>query len=280
MDRLVLKSFLVLLFTVSIYSNSIAEEFYVIYTANINGMIENCGCGADPLGGLSRVKSFIDRFRKDHSNVLVIDGGDYFNSYPYPKLNEAMYTSLLLLQYDCLVPGDQAFVEGDTFFSKYASTLKDKIIVTNADSKFKTQITKKMGSDEIQIFGYLSPYIFEFIQKPEQLNLLNFVNAKPGTEKKNQFQIAVIHGYLSNAEQFAVENPAVDLVFLAHDQRMGTWKKNQATVVGNGKDSEYISIVKVDHGRDWNISIEQKKISEDLSEDDQIVKIVEDFKSN
>jgi hypothetical protein len=109
---------------------------------------------------------------------------------------------------------------------------------------------------------------------------LNFVNAKPEAAKSNQFQIAVIHGYLSNAEQFAEENPFVDLIFLAHDQRKGIWRKNQTFLIGNGKDSEYITIVKVNRNRDWDISVEQQKINEDLPEDDQIVKIIEDYKSN
>jgi 2',3'-cyclic-nucleotide 2'-phosphodiesterase (5'-nucleotidase family) len=257
-----------------------AEEFFIVYTANMNGMIENCGCGADPLGGVGRVKSFIDRFRKENKNVIVIDGGDYFNSYPFPKLNEAMFKSLLLLNYDCLVPGDQVFVEGDTFYSEFASSFKDNILLSNSKSEFKNRIIKNFNSNQILIYGYLSPYIFEFIKMPDRLNLTNFVDAKPESAKKTDFQIVVIHGYLSNAEQFAAENETVDLILLAHDQRKGIWNKNQATIIGNGKDSEYISIVEVSRDTEWNISVKQAKIHEELPEDDQIVKIIEDYKSN
>jgi len=264
----------------SLPSASMSEDFFIIYTANINGMIENCGCGADPLGGIGRVKSFIDQFSKNHNNVIVIDGGDYFNSYPFPKLNEAMYSSLSLLQYDCLVPGDQAFVEGDTFFYNYASNLKDKIVLTNSDAGFNKKFEKNFGPNQVLIYGYLSPYIFEFIKKPDKLNITNFVSARPQPAKKNEFQVAVVHGYLSNAEQFADENPDVKLILLAHDQRQGTWEKNQAMIIGNGKDSEYISVIKVSSQNHWHISVEQNKIHEDLPEDKQIVKIIESFKSN
>jgi 2',3'-cyclic-nucleotide 2'-phosphodiesterase (5'-nucleotidase family) len=243
-------------------------------------MLENCGCGPDPLGGIGRVKSFIDRYISEHKNVMVIDGGDYFNSYPFPKLNEAMYSSLLLMHYDCLIPGDQSFVEGDSFFTKYATNLKPKILLTNSDDGFNNKITKDFGPNQIIVYGYLSPYIFEFIPKPENLNLKHFVNAKPEPLNKNQFQIAVVHGYLSNAEQFAVENSTVTLILLAHDQRKGIWKKNQATIIGNGKDSEYISVVKMDSDDQWNFTAEQYKIHEDLPEDEQIVKIIADYKTN
>jgi 2',3'-cyclic-nucleotide 2'-phosphodiesterase (5'-nucleotidase family) len=272
----------ILFLTVAIRGQSwaITEEFYIIYTANINGMIENCGCGADPLGGIGRVKTYIDKFIKTHENVIIIDGGDYFNSYPFPRLNEAMYASLLLLDYDCLIPGDQAFVEGDAFFANYVSTLKDKIVVSNSSAELQVKMIKNIGSSQIQIYGYLSPYVFEFIKKPERLNLTNFLECRTKPAKKNDFQIAVIHGYLSNAEQFASENTSVRLILLAHDQRKGIWQKDQATIIGNGKDSEYITIIKVNPGDHWDLSIDQLKIHEKLPEDEHIVKIIEEYKSN
>ena len=256
-----------------------SDNFYIIYTANVNGMIENCGCGSNPLGGIGRVKSFVDRFKEEHNNVILIDGGDYFNSYPFPKLNDAMYKSLLLMHYDGLVPGDQVFVEGDNFFSKYTSNLNGKIILSNSTSDGQKKLVKKIGSLEILIYGYLSPYIFEFIEKPAKFNLSNFVEAKPVRAKEKEFLVAVIHGYFSNAQQFAEENPMVTLILLAHDQRKGVWKNKQATIIGNGKDSEYISVIHVQKDPDWKISVEQPKIYEEIAEDQEIVKIIEEYKN-
>ena len=269
-----------LIFILILHPSVKAEVFYIIYTSNVNGVIENCGCGSDPLGGIGRVKSVIDQFKKDNKNVFAIDGGDYFNSYPYPTLNKAMYKTLELINYDCLVPGDQEFVEGKVFYSKYVSSFKEKILLSNAGSDYQERIKTKIGSNQVVLYGYLSPYIFNFIEKPDDLNLSIFVNAKPEPSGENEFHIAIIHGYLSNAEQFALENPSIDLILLAHDQRKGIWKKNQAIIIGNGKDSEYISIIKVNQGSQWNISVDQKKISEELPEDSQIVKIIDEYKSN
>ncbi len=276
-----INKFVIFLIFISILHPSLkAEVFYIIYTSNVNGAIENCGCGSDPLGGIGRVKSVIDQFKKENKNVFVIDGGDYFNSYPYPTLNKAMYKSLELINYDCLVPGDQEFVEGKDFYSNYASSFKEKILLSNAGSDYQERIKTKIGSNQVVLYGYLSPYIFNFIEKSYDLSLSNFVNAKPEPSGENEFQIAIIHGYLSNAEQFALENPSIDLILLAHDQRKGIWKKNQVIIIGNGKDSEYISIIKVNKRSQWNISVDQKKISEELPEDSQIVRIIEEFKSN
>jgi hypothetical protein len=106
------------------------------------------------------------------------------------------------------------------------------------------------------------------------------VDAKPEPVENNAYQIAVIHGYLSNAEQFAIENPSVRLILLGHDQRQGIWVKNQATIIGNGKDSEYLSVIKLTPGSKWNISVEQHKIHEDLPEDKQVVNIIDQYKKN
>jgi 2',3'-cyclic-nucleotide 2'-phosphodiesterase (5'-nucleotidase family) len=274
------KAFLILTILINLSQSAYAEDIYILYTSNTNGMIENCGCGADPLGGIARVKSFIDQFRQEHLHVFVIDGGDYFNSYPFPELNEAMFSAFILMHYDFIVPGDQAFVEGEDFFSKYVSNLGERLILTNARSGFETEMIKKYGSYQIQIYGYLSPYVFDFIPEPEFPSLTNFVEAKPEPAEFKEFQIAVIHGYRSNAEQFAVENPSVRLILLGHDQRKGIWEKNQATIIGNGKDSEYISVIKLAPENNWNISVEQQKIHEDLPEDKQIVRIIESYKNN
>ena len=101
----IMKIIIYLLFILIFYPGLKADELYIIYTSNINGTIENCGCGSDPLGGIDRVKSFIDKFETENKNIYIIDGGDYFNSYPYPTLNDAMSNALFLINYDCIVPG-------------------------------------------------------------------------------------------------------------------------------------------------------------------------------
>jgi len=257
-----------------------ADEFYIIYTSNINGMIENCGCGSDPLGGLNRVKSVIEQFKKEHENVFVVDGGDYFNSYPYPSLNDAMYKALRLMNYDCIVPGDQEFVEGQDFYSTYISDLKQKVVLSNSGFEYQQNFKKTIGLNRLIIYGYLSPYVFNFVEKPDDLILSIFVREEPHQVEKNLFQIAVIHGYLSNAEQFAIEHSAINLILLAHDQRKGIWDKNGIMIVGNGKDSEYISIIKITKNNTWDISVDQKKISEEIPEDEEISNLISEYKNN
>ena len=92
------------------------------------------------------------------------------------------------------------------------------------------------------------------------------------------FRIAIIHGQLDTAEQVTSENLSLDLVLLAHDQQRGVWNTNKTMIIGNGKDGEYISIIQIKKGSPWEITVNQKKISEEISEDDQISKLIDEYK--
>jgi len=276
MIKLLISFLILLLITLTDLS---AEEFYIIYTSNINGAIENCGCGEEPLGGLGRVKSVIDKFKKENRNVFLIDGGDYFNSYPYRSLNEAMYKALILMDYDCIVPGDQEFVEDKIFFSTYALNFKDKILLSNGGSEYNRKFETTFGLNRVTIYGYLFPNAFDFIEKPDYLSLSNVVNNKRERKTDDEFKIVIIHSYFNTAEQFYYENTSVDLILLAHDQQRGVWHKDKSIIIANGKDSEYISIIKIEKGSPWDITVNQQKISEELPEDGQISNLIDDIKN-
>ncbi|MEO7669122.1 MAG: hypothetical protein ABIW57_07270, partial [Polyangia bacterium] len=48
----------------------------LLYSSNLQGEYEHCGCGAHPLGGLVRRATVIDRARAESDGVLVVDAGD------------------------------------------------------------------------------------------------------------------------------------------------------------------------------------------------------------
>jgi len=257
--------------------NAKAAPAYVIYTSNINGFLQNCGCGVEPLGGIGRIKYFIDTFKAKHPHILLIDGGDYFNSYPFPALNDAMYKVLKMMNYDVLVPGDQEFVEGHQFFSKFSKFFGDKILLTNTNSNFKKAIYNQIAGHQMVVYGLLSEKVFEFIGRPEDLMLVSQFSLPELDKAAGGLNIVVIHGYLSDARTIAKKYNDVDLILIAHEQNRGVWKANDATIIGNGKDSEYISIIKADYDQQWEIDVDQIKISEMIPEDKDVLKIIENY---
>ncbi len=277
MNRQLFLSFTIVLITITPWFNTKAAPAYLIYTSNINGFLQNCGCGSEPLGGIGRIKHFIDTFKTKHPNVLLIDGGDYFNSYPFPGLDEAMSQVLKLMSYDVLVPGDQEFVEGEQFFRRLSSDYSDKLVLTNANSNHKKVLYTQIADKRVAIYGLLCEEVFDFVEVPADLTLTSLFDLPGEVKSADDLNIVVIHGFLSDAQAFAQKFQTVDLILLSHDQSRGVWNTNGVTILGNGKDSEYISVVKAEYKRQWKFEVNQIKISESIPEDKDVLKIIEDF---
>ena len=68
-------SFWILLFGFCI--SGYAQEITLIYSGNTHAMIYPCNCPLEPDGGVSRRAAFIRQIRKDKTNILVVDSGDF-----------------------------------------------------------------------------------------------------------------------------------------------------------------------------------------------------------
>ncbi len=254
-----------------------AEPLYIIYTSNINGALQNCGCGVDPPGGIGRVKSIVDQLRSKHQRVILIDGGDFFNSYPFPLLDEAMLKALEVLEYDLFIPGDQEFVEGSAFYKRLQTILGKRLLISNNGAGNLQSFSIYLGSDNVRIHGLLSPKVFDFIEVPAILNLQDPSNMILRSKTPRDLNVVVMHGYLGEAQQFARVNQSIDLILLAHDQLKGIWDENGPLIVGNGKDSEFLSIIEARFEKKWHFKVDQLRISETIPEDDHILKIIREF---
>src|SRR5262245_49246005 len=53
------------------------RRFSIIYTAEVHGAVEPCGCTSDPLGDISRLATVVAAAKKDvgPGAVLLVDGG-------------------------------------------------------------------------------------------------------------------------------------------------------------------------------------------------------------
>jgi 2',3'-cyclic-nucleotide 2'-phosphodiesterase (5'-nucleotidase family) len=258
-------------------SNLRAEPLYIIYTSNINGALQNCGCGVDPPGGIGRVKTIVDQLRSKHQRVILIDGGDFFNSYPFPLLDEAMLKALEMLEYDLFISGDQEFVEGSAFYKRLQTVLGKRLLISNNGSGNLQSFSIYLGCDNVRIHGLLSPKVFDFIEVPAILNLQDPSNIILKSKTRRDLNVVVMHGYLGEAQQFARVNQSIDLVLLAHDQLKGIWDENGPLIVGNGKDSEFLSIIEARFEKKWHFRVDQVRINETVLEDDCILKIIKKF---
>jgi 2',3'-cyclic-nucleotide 2'-phosphodiesterase (5'-nucleotidase family) len=54
------------------------KQITLLYSSNLSGDYEQCGCPVHPLGGIARRATVIDRARAEADGALVLDGGDLF----------------------------------------------------------------------------------------------------------------------------------------------------------------------------------------------------------
>lgn len=50
----------------------------MVYSSNVNGEIERCGCAVNPLGGFARRAAEVERIRGEVDGIVSVDAGDLF----------------------------------------------------------------------------------------------------------------------------------------------------------------------------------------------------------
>lgn len=253
----------------------------VLFTANINGNIENCNCGDPPLGGLDYLATLIKNERRKSTPVLFIDGGDYFNSYPYLALNEAAADILLLIRPEGFLPGDQEFAEDKVLLTR----LFKQNNILGSNFRFASFPAGKVlhraldGNRMLAVAGYLSPDSFsEKIPDDIRFNEKEFEDIY-ANRTANSIFVTVFHGTAAALRRFVQAYPKTDLILWAHEQSNLIEKRGATTIVGGCSDGEYLTIIRLFIGTDnkvqWNV--ERKAVTKKYDTDKNVRRIIEYF---
>lgn len=263
---------------ISVKANQQDKTIRILFTANINGGLENCGCGDNPAGGLDRVLSFFESYRDKHPQTLVMDGGDYFNSYPFLKLDQAMLNALPLLNYDVLAPGEQEFNEGQIFFDHYSHQFQKKLLSSNISGvgvPIKRFIRKYK---EVKVISLLSASVFQITEKPDFIKLEN--KLKHFDNDPESLDILIFHGSRLVLEKQSELLPKFDLVLIGHDQQTGQWQNNETTIIGVGGDGEKVmEITAMRKKGKWHMDSKSHLMDSGIESHPVMIKQIEKFKS-
>jgi hypothetical protein len=257
-----------------------AQTGYLLYTANVSGTIENCACGSHPLGGMDRLKTFVDEFKKNHPGSILIDGGDFFNSYPFPELNKAMLNVLNHMDYDVLVPGEHEFTVNNVLLSAYFSQYGQKVLISNSGLTDRSFREFKTDRFLIKVYSYLDPGVFKFIPEPDTLKLSKTPFKVQAAESPDMMNILVFHGEKNVLQEILSRSPSVDLVLLAHMQNKGQSQIAGKMVIGVGRDGESVAVIRLfKEADDLHVEVDFQTIDLSLAADKDILPIIHNFKS-
>jgi 2',3'-cyclic-nucleotide 2'-phosphodiesterase (5'-nucleotidase family) len=268
------------LFVITILFSPVSAVTYILYTANINGAIQNCNCGHTPLGGLDRLRSYMDDFRKNHSQTIAIDGGDFFNSYPFPELNTAMLHAIPLMNFDIMVPGENVFFESDTFVNNFLLKNNQHILISNLKNSGKSHKLFETKDSKIYIWSFLSKELVKYANKPENLIFGDLQIGKGRLSNNADFHVLVYHGIMSDLNLLLEKYPQIDLVLAAHDQAKGTIEIAGRKIVSTGRDGEVIAIIRLNREADgYEVQIEYQEIGLSLPADPKIGELIVEYKN-
>lgn len=272
--------------------NELAERVHILYTTNLSGALEDCRCGGEVVGGMTRVLRLLSEFQRQHPHVLILDGGDFLNSYAFPEANEAMLEVMQIAPYQAINLGDQEFVESEGFVFKPRLAHSEGLPLLNANLK-KDRNTFllsegfrifKVGNLTIGVTGLISPETFDFIH-------LRTYSVIPTGERLQQIQatfqgssdvqLVLFHGPWQRAEELIARFPWIDIVILAHERKQLFRKLGKTIVCEAGSVGEYVGHLTLSKDRK-SLSIDHEfiPVTRELEVDEVARAIVEQFYSS
>ena len=239
------------LFALSYSSLFSAKDVVIIYTGNINGSLRDCGCSGEKMGGLARIKAFVDNIRQKNKQTYLIDTGDLFTSYYNPDKSLFLSSIIKDMNYDFIMKSDQTYSSG-------IGKIIDHNSLHQNNTLFNFQITEKA-------FEFVPDSLQPKIKSEERID-------------KNPFLI--FHG---SKDDYLKTNPKnkKKIVFLSHtqdvvedyDEESGTYYFQP------GMDTEYVGLVylKELNGNYEVTKHELVKMDSTYSEDVEIKKRIDSF---
>lgn len=216
----------------------------LLYIANINGNLENCGCGDPPLGGMDNLVPLIEKYRKKALKTIVVAGGDILNSYPDSLLNDTMLKGIAFIKPDLYAPGEQELMDGSRFFKNRIDHKRITLLGTNYYLKNCTGCmddSYKLSRPAINILAWFSKDVYHGKKPPHGFLYRNArFKDKYGRMDKNDFNILLFHGALQSYFKFVMGFDDFDLVLFSHDQRLKVQANKNARYVFPGSDGEYM----------------------------------------
>ena len=263
------------------------DSLQFIYLANVNAGYENCRCGDNPLGGLDRIARLIENYRHKNSQTVLIDGGDFLNSYPYQELNALIVDIYKKLKPDILLPADQELQAGNEKIVQLLQNAKFNFVASNFS--FSPLTSKEIHyiwaqKTKIAVLTFLDRSSFLYL-KPQAVFSFNSEQFKTIYQQAlatSDFLITVFHGEDSALNEFIKKFPGVDLILLAHSQSLNDALSSHPIIIGAGADGEYLSVFTLyfQAGRFRKISCQKLPVSLQITPEKQIEKLIQKFKAS
>lgn len=266
------------------FSDAEKPVIEILFLANLNGNIENCHCGNPSLGGLPQIFTIINEKRTNNPDILVIDGGDFLNSYPFEALNRTVIEIYHRLNPDYIILGDQEFYESTSFTRYLINGLADKILAGNYTvNEVSLNPSMRLPSSEnssVSLISFLDQKAFVYREMSEMLHFDQALFDRIYQQlPEEDFSIALFHGPKRQLDWFRKTYSRIDLILFGHEQSYFTDLQGKPAVIGGGSDGEHLMHIKVYYRPDgYEIQSKAIPVTLQIEAHEQIKTIIERFK--
>ncbi|NOX35986.1 MAG: hypothetical protein GXO78_00460 [Calditrichaeota bacterium] len=265
-----------------------SPALFIYYTANLNAALDDCQCGDENVGGLTRVATVLKHAREQHEPLLILDAGDFFNSYAQSLMHLYLLRMMARLPYTALNVGDQELVESLAFLQDAKKLFPERLPFLSTNLHLgKDPVPwlpmKKLSFPRIQVFLFalVDSRAFEFIaaepvqvDAPEQRLRRWLKHPKSG----HDFYLVLFHGTWQHARQLVQRFPEIDLIILGHNQQRRTEKVGQTLLVEPGTEGQWVGAIRViPKEGTWQLEHRFIPVTREIAEDPRIKELALEF---
>lgn len=210
----------------------------ILYSNDVLGELEPCGCRSNPLGGMSRKANLLKKYPALQGEKLQLDAGDLLfstGSVPETLRDQTLLQAEYLVDalnetgLDAAVPGEKDFALGVTSFKKLKSKAKFQYLAANLSLRGKpflrsslvvSRKSRQGKSIRVGVFGLVG----EGLPFPKEFKIQNAIaaakkiTAELRGNSKVDLVVALTHQGLEKDRELAKQVPGIDLIIGGHDQ--------------------------------------------------------------
>jgi len=245
-------------------SPPITQSVMVVYTADGNSVLTNCGCSTENLGGIERRARLFQQIRDAGQPAVFVDSGDFLSMASIWERDSLVVDILERLAYDAITLGDQDFLNGPDFFKSILPPDRLPLVATNVTIQQVAPLAAsrivQTGELSIGIVSAVNARSFFFVEEiiERYWSLEDHIAAVTREIDNLQDEVDLIiclsHLGMQKDRELADACPDLDIILGAHSKDFTT----EPIVVGNtyivqpGAYGEYVGTLQVsvdDQGR-------------------------------
>ncbi len=248
---------IIMSFVINLSANT---ELNIVYTNDLEGTVNTCGCATDPGGGAVRRVNWFNSLKLDPNNTIYINAGSTLfsdlASLPHEDKKERfgaqiMAESLKMMNISAYTPGVSDFKKGLATFNTLSKSLP--LVLTNSDdNKHKKNIELKKANKKILVLGVvqmdkIDPAIMLELKLNDPVKALK-AELKKIDKKAKPYTILLLYSNEELLKNITKQVKGIDLILSAgiKEELPLAQKQNNSNVIRllNGGDS--IGLIKID----------------------------------